>query len=66
MDELTTKRLIVAVHDGTDQLACVHLATSESEADEVMRAVSSYGPVWSFPWDDDDPVQWWCALVARQ
>ena len=53
--------LIVAVHEGTDQLAAVHVATSEAEAAEVVRVASSIGPTWRFTLADVDgvPLQWW-------
>jgi len=51
--------LIVATHQGTDRLACVHLAVTDGEAKEVERAASALGPVWVFPWDASEPVQRW-------
>lgn len=51
--------LVVAVHDHTDQLACVHLAESQEERDEVVAVAGRLGPVWCFEVKDEEPLQEW-------
>ena len=56
------RTLVVAVHEGTDQLACVHLAESEEELNEVLAVAASLGPVLSFPIQRGEPVQYWAEV----
>jgi hypothetical protein len=60
------RTLIIAVHDSTDQLACVHIAESDEEASEVVRVASDLGPVWGFPLIDGELLQEWYDPVGRQ
>jgi hypothetical protein len=53
------RTLVIAVHDGSDQLACVHLAESDDELEEVLRVAVDYGPVWKFPLVDGELLQEW-------
>jgi hypothetical protein len=57
---MSDRILVVAVHDGTDRLACVHLAESEEEAAEVIEVATPLGPVWTFELGDE-PLQYWDA-----
>jgi hypothetical protein len=52
------RTLVVAIHAGTEQLACAHIAESEGEAAAVVEEAEALGPVWTFELTDE-PLQWW-------
>lgn len=65
--ELSPKRtLVIAVHDSTDQLACVHIAESDKELIEVLSVAAAVGPVWTFPLVDGELLQEWFEVGTRR
>lgn len=59
------RRLVVAVHDGTDRLACVHITESDDEHDEVTSTAIALGPVWIFTLNNE-PLQAWFNEAGRR
>jgi hypothetical protein len=53
------RKLVIAVHDGSDQLACVHLTESREEMEAVVGVASAYGPVYTFDLVEGEPLQYW-------
>lgn len=55
----TNRTLVVVIHEGTDQLAGVHIAESELELHAVVDTVAGVGPLWTFPLVEGELLQWW-------